>query len=556
MVTASVIIPTANRRALLADLLQHLEAQDAGPNAFEIVVADVGSTDGTPEMLAHWTGSRPMRHLQLGPAGAAKARNVGARAASGDLLIFFDDDMAPPPTLISAYLDTARNHPGTVIIGPCPMTDVRGPFRRELARWYGVEYKFMTAAARPEPARLLSGNLMVPRAVFDRVGGFDESYTRYGGEDADLGLRLFAAGIPVRYEPSASCDHRFASSLRMWLRRIRLASASTVMLLQRYPGSAHAFPAGRLTPNMRLRRKGALLAWHLPWLGRVVMPAAFALCYLLEAAGLDRPWRRVYLVIYDYQYWAGVRDAVGDARAWQRSRPWGPNAQQRRQRIPRWIQLRLARITIWWLRLLDQKDVLPLWGVWGYERGTPIDRYYIGKFIRAHAREVQGRVLEFGWPTYKDYFDASRIEGYDVIDLEAHDDDVTLVGDIQRVPQIPDATFDCIICTQVLLLIPDLSAAMREMHRILKPGGLLLLTLPQAALTMPRKEFPADYWRFTEDSVRLLLTPFSDVRITVHGNPYVAFYFANRIVVEDLKPVDLDWTDQRFPLHINAYARK
>ncbi len=555
MVAASVIIPTVNRQKLLAELLEHLEAQDADPETFEIVVVDVGSTDRTREMLTRWAGRRPMRHLLLGRAAAAKARNAGVRAAAGDMLIFLDDDMAPPPTFVSAHLEAARNHPGTVILGPCPMTDVRGPFRRALARWYDDEYEGMAEEGQLQPARVLSGNLLVPRTIFDQIGGWDEEYTRYGGEDADLGLRLFDARIPVRYEPRAVSAHRFASSLRVWLRRIRLAGASTVKLIQKHPSSAHEFPAGRLTPNMRLRRVGARLAWHEPWLGRLVMPAAFALCYLLEALGRDRPWRRVYKVIYDYQYWAGVREVVGNARASQRSRPWGSDGRTRRERIPRRIRLLLARFTVRWLRLLDQRDVLPLWGVWGYERGTPIDRYYIGNFIRAHAGAVHGRVLEFGWPDYQGYFDASRIERYDVLDLKAHDD-VTLVGDIQCIPQIADATFDCIVCTQVLLLIPDLFAAMREMHRILKPGGILLLTLPHVALTMPRKEFPNDYWRFTEDSVRLLLAAFSEVRITVHGNSYAAFYFANRIVVEDLTPADLDWTDTRFPLHVNAYARK
>ena len=555
MVTASVIIPTVNRQALLADLLRRLDAQDADPDAVEIVVVDVGSTDGTREMLAHWTGSRPMRHLQLDQAGAAKARNAGAREATGNLFIFLDDDMAPPPTLITAYLEAARNHPGTVFLGPCPMTDVRGPFRRMLARWYRVEYKFMTAAERPEPARLLSGNLAVPRAVFNRVGGFDESYIRYGGEDADFGFRLFEAEIPVRYEPSASCDHRFASSLRTWLHRIRLAGASTVMLIQKHPEAARAFPAGRLTPRMRLRRPGARLAWYHPRLGELVIPVVSTLCDVMEVMGLERPWEKCYQILYDHQYWAGVRDAVGDRRIWQRSRPWGPEGESRSKGIPRVVRLLLTRITIWWLRLLDDHDVLPLWGAWGHERGTPIDRYYIKNFIAAHASEVRGRVLEFGWADYKPHFDPSRIERYDIIDLEEHDG-VTLVGDIQHVPQIPDATFDCIVCTQVLLMVRDPFAAVREMHRVLKPGGLLLLTVPQVALTMPRNEFPYDYWRFTEDSVRLLLTPFSDVRITVHGNPYAAFYFANRIVVEDLTPADLDWTDLRFPLHLNAYARK
>ncbi len=226
-----------------------------------------------------------------------------------------------------------------------------------------------------------------------------------------------------------------------------------------------------------------------------------------------------------------------------------------RRPIVRWGRRALARMTVRWLRLLYRRQVLPLSQGWGFEIGTPIDRYYIGNFIRAHAHEVRGRVLEFGWPDYKVFFDPARIERYDILDLTPGEH-VTIVADIQQMPHVADATFDCIVCTQVLLLVPDLFASAREMHRILKPGGLLLLTLPHVSLTIPRDEFPNDYWRFTEDSVRLLLSPFSEVRASVHGNPLAVFCFANRIVTEDVTHPDLDWTDPRFPLHVNVYARK
>jgi SAM-dependent methyltransferase len=227
-----------------------------------------------------------------------------------------------------------------------------------------------------------------------------------------------------------------------------------------------------------------------------------------------------------------------------------------RRRIIRRVRVLLARLTVRWLRALYAWHVLPLVPGWGWERGTPIDRYYIAGFIQEHAGAVRGRVLEFGLPDYQEFFDPARIEQYDIIDVVQRNEHVTIIGDIQRVPQIADATYDCIVCTQVLLLVPDPRAAASELHRILKPGGLLLLTLPQVALTVPKGEFPADYWRFTEDSVRLLLAPFSEVRVTAHGNPIGIFCFASRIVVEDISPATLDWNDPRFSHHLNAYARK
>jgi SAM-dependent methyltransferase len=199
--------------------------------------------------------------------------------------------------------------------------------------------------------------------------------------------------------------------------------------------------------------------------------------------------------------------------------------------------------------------VLPLSQGRGFDYGMPVNRYYGGTFIRSHAHEVRGRILEFGWPDYKVYFDPARVERYDIMSLAAGEQ-VTIVADVQKMPQVADATFDCIICTQVLLVVPDPFAAARELYRVLAPGGLLLMTVPRVSLTAPRDGFPGDYWRFTEDSLRLLLAPFAEVNISLHGNPIAAFCAANRIAAEDASPGDLDWTDPRFPLHVNVYARK
>ena len=205
--------------------------------------------------------------------------------------------------------------------------------------------------------------------------------------------------------------------------------------------------------------------------------------------------------------------------------------------------------------MLYRGRVLPLSQSRGFDYGTPVNRYYSGKFIRAHAHEVRGRILEFGWPDYRAYFDPARIERYDIMSLTPGGP-VTMVADLQKMPQVPDASFDCIVCTQVLLLVPDPFAAAGEIHRILKPDGLLLLTLPRISLTAPRDGFPGDYWRLTEDSLRLLLAPFSVVSVSIQGNPIAAFCAANRIATEDAGRTNLDWVDPRFPLHVNVYARK
>ncbi len=320
VVTASVIVATRNRRRLLADLLQGLELQDVSPGTFEIVVVDAGSTDGTAEMLAAWSGRHPLRHLALGPAALAKARNAGARASSGALLIFLDDDTVPAPGFVRAHVDAARVYPGEVVTGPCPITDARGPFRRMIAAWYARQYDTMAEAVGAgqnlAPDLLYGGNFVVPRNVFEKNGGFDESFVRYGGEDTDLGFRLHAAAVPLRYEPRAIVEHRFGTSWSVWVRRVRPQGASMIVIMLRHP-AARYYPEEWL-PARILRRKGAWLAWRAPLLGRAIVLPLLVAGQLLDAAGLDRPWQRVNRLVYDYHFWIGVRDVIGDLRDWER----------------------------------------------------------------------------------------------------------------------------------------------------------------------------------------------------------------------------------------------
>jgi SAM-dependent methyltransferase len=145
-----------------------------------------------------------------------------------------------------------------------------------------------------------------------------------------------------------------------------------------------------------------------------------------------------------------------------------------------------------------------LWIVWrsrlhpfAFLRGlfaTP-GRYYIEQFLKGHAAECRGRFLEFGDPQYRDYFCLQHIEHYDISDVQPGPT-VTIVGDIQACPEVPSDSYDVIVCTQVLEHVPNPFAAVAELHRILKPDGRLLLTVPAC---FPYHAVPRDYWRFTQD---------------------------------------------------------
>src|SRR5207249_12236510 len=104
--TASVVIPTRNRRATLTALLERVGPQTAGA---EVVVVDNGSTDGTPELLRPLEAQGRLRVVHEPTPGATRARNAGARAARGDVLPFVDDDALPADSWLAALLAPFAN---------------------------------------------------------------------------------------------------------------------------------------------------------------------------------------------------------------------------------------------------------------------------------------------------------------------------------------------------------------------------------------------------------------------------------------------------------------
>ena len=169
----------------------------------------------------------------------------------------------------------------------------------------------------------------------------------------------------------------------------------------------------------------------------------------------------------------------------------------------------------------DLRRLAPISRKFGVDRGLPIDRFYVERFLDAHADDIRGHVLEIGEDTYTRRFGGARVMASDVLHVSADNPAATIVADLADAPQIPDDRFDAIILTQTLQLIFDPPAAIRTLHRILKPGGTLLVTVPgitpvatrqrlgaDLALVIHRKFDPAPDWR----SVRACALPLCDPR--------------------------------------------
>src|SRR5919106_1942688 len=128
---------------------------------------------------------------------------------------------------------------------------------------------------------------------------------------------------------------------------------------------------------------------------------------------------------------------------------------------------RLTRYLCWppvgWVRFGSLRRVKPISRTWGSERGLPIDRYYIERFLARQASDIQGHVLEIGDATYTRKFGAERVTKSDVLHIAESRPQVTILGDLTRADHIPSDAFDCVILTQTLQVIYDLPAALRTL---------------------------------------------------------------------------------------------
>ena len=224
----------------------------------------------------------------------------------------------------------------------------------------------------------------------------------------------------------------------------------------------------------------------------------------------------------------------------------------------------IVRLTRWplvgWVKMGDLRRLTPISPNWGAERGQPIDRYYIERFLAEHAEDIAGRVLEIGGDRYTRTFGDQRVERSDVLHVAKDTPPVTIVGDLTRADSVPADTFDCIILTQTLQAIFDLSAAIRTVHRALKPGGVALVTIPGISKV---SRFDMDrwgyFWSFTSLSAQRLFEacfPASHLQVTANGNVLAAAAFLYGLASQELKQAELDYTDPDFELLITVRAQK
>jgi len=223
------------------------------------------------------------------------------------------------------------------------------------------------------------------------------------------------------------------------------------------------------------------------------------------------------------------------------------------------LQTLKRRIRTRLLLLGTLRRASPINPAFGLGKGTPIDRYYIERFLSDNRELVRGRVMEIGDREYTDRF-GTGVSSSDVLHFEAGSPVATIVGDLADCPQIADESFDCMILTQTLHYLRDMVAGVHAIHRMLAPGGSALLTVPGISqVSRYDMEHWGDRYRLTTLAARELFEPvFGEDNVTVEafGNTLSAICLLEGVTAEDLRARDLDARDLDYEVVITVRATR
>ena len=205
----------------------------------------------------------------------------------------------------------------------------------------------------------------------------------------------------------------------------------------------------------------------------------------------------------------------------------------------------------------DLRRTTPLHPAYGYHRGTPVDRHYIERFLAAEQAQIRGDALEISEDRYISRIGGARLTSATTFQLTGEGPG-RLVGDLTQPVSLPDGRFDCFVCTQTLNVIFNVQDAIRGCHRLLKPGGHLLLAVAGTThLSRYDADRWGDHWRFTEQSIaKLLQAEFAEVSVRSYGNVLAATAMLHGIVCEELSAAELDVHDPDYPVTVCAVARR
>jgi len=214
------------------------------------------------------------------------------------------------------------------------------------------------------------------------------------------------------------------------------------------------------------------------------------------------------------------------------------------------------RIPVNWYNL---RRLEPISRVFGFDRGTPIDRVYIEHFLNLNKQYIQGVVCEIAENTYSKKY-GSNIKAYEILHYTSDNPRATIVGDLTDINTLPQNKIDCFILTQTLNFIYDFKSAIKGVHYMLKKDGVVLATVSGISqISRYDMDRWGDYWRFTDLSIKKAFGEVfgeNNVEVETYGNVLTAIAFLHGISAEELSYNELFYKDPDYQITIGIKAVK
>jgi hypothetical protein len=309
----TVVIPTRNRPEAVLRLLRALDRQLDVPGDFDVVVVADGCTDGT---VARVRGSRwrfPLHVLEQPAAGPAAARNCGAALATGDILLFLDDDVEPEPEALRAHAAFHAAVPHALAVGYLPpLVEQGGLLGQTLRGWWEAMFDGPRQPGhRYTWQNVLTGHLSISHEAFRALGGYDPTLRCH--EDYEFGYRALEAGLTFRFLPEAVAWHHETTNLAKVFARKVAEGRADVQLTRRHPELVTELPLGWPPGGGRVRRLLLPLVWRGTRVGDRIAQGLARSLPLLERWRLRHRWRGLLESLVAYWYWRGVAEEIGSA---------------------------------------------------------------------------------------------------------------------------------------------------------------------------------------------------------------------------------------------------
>ncbi len=532
----SVVIPCYNHGRFLDQAVESVLAQTY-PH-LEIIIVDDGSTDNTAEVAARYP---KVHYIYQENTGLAAARNAGLRASRGSILVFLDADDRLLSEAVEQGVQALQNSPESAFVS--------GRYRYTNED-NSIISEYSQEATDPDPyAAFLRGNYIgmhatvaYRRAPLEEVGGFNPQLPAC--EDYDLYLRI-ARKHPVSVHGNLVAEYRLhgqnmSRNPKLMLKTVLAVLNSNLQYVNQKAAYREAYSAGvaswreyysegfsaLIHQQLAEKRIGSALRLAFNWFRYA--PRQFSGYVFWKTVDVAR---RIAYRLMPASVRRNIVNRQGDAF------------------IPAKGEVRFG----------DFRRLTPFSREFGYDRGLPIDRYYIESFLARHATDIKGRVLEVGDDSYTRRFGGDRVSVRDILHVTEGNPTATIVADLAHADHIPSDAFDCIILTQTLHLVYDVRSALLTLRRILRPGGVLLTTFPGISQISIDEWSDCWYWSFTLHSAHRMFEevfPAQNLGIRSFGNVLAATAFLQGLAVDELTRKELDHHDPHYQTLITVRAVK